>query len=97
MINPILKVNILSSTPSSKPIIGIKENVNSVSGSGEYYESSTPTQSAIGEAFQSVERERRKGHQMISTAIYYQAERRGFEYGYEEAHADEADGETGDA
>lgn len=71
--------------------------MNSVSGSGEYYESSTPSQSATGEVFQSVGRERRKGHQMISTAIYYQAERRGFDYGYEEAHGGEADGETGDA
>lgn len=71
--------------------------MNSVSDSVEYSENSAPGHSATGEAYQSVEPERRKDHQMISTATYYQADRRRFRYGSEEAQDWETDGETGDA
>jgi hypothetical protein len=71
--------------------------MNSVSDSIEYSENSAPGHSAMGEAYQSAERERRKNHQTISTATYYQADRRGSGYGIEEGQDSETDGETGDA
>ena len=69
--------------------------MNSVSSSIENAESFVPEHSATGQAYQSAEPERRKGHQTISTAIYYQDDRREFGYGNEEAQDWEADGETG--
>jgi hypothetical protein len=71
--------------------------MNSVSDSVEYPENSAPDHSATGEAYQSVEPERRKDHQTISTAIYYQDDRRISRHGSEEAEDWETDGETGDA
>ncbi len=71
--------------------------MNRVNDSVEYSENSAPDHSATGEAYQSVEPERRKDHQTISTAIYYQDDRRRFRYGSEEAQDWETDGETGDA
>ncbi len=70
--------------------------MTSVSRSAEYSEHSMPNPSTAGEAYQSAGRDRRKGHQTISTATYYQAERRGVGYGYEGTQDLEADGETGD-
>jgi hypothetical protein len=61
----------------------------------ENSENLVPEHSATAQAYQSVEPERRKGHQAISTAIYYQDDRREFGFGNEEAQDWEADGETG--
>lgn len=69
--------------------------MNSVSSSIENSENLVPEHSTTGEAYPSVEPERRKGHQTISTAIYYQDDQREFGYGNEEAQDWEADGETG--
>jgi hypothetical protein len=72
------------------------KNMDSVSSSIENSENLVPEHSATGQAHSSVEPERRKGHQTISTAIYYQDDRREFGYGNEEAQDWDADGETGD-
>jgi hypothetical protein len=85
---------ILESTSSSNLVIK-DENMNSVSSSIENSENLVPERSATGQAYPSVEPERRKGHQKISTAIYYQDDRREFGYGNEEAQGWEAEGETG--
>jgi hypothetical protein len=86
----------LASTESNNLITGTK-NINGVGGgSTEYPENSMPGHQP-GEAYQSVEPERRKDHQTISTAAYYLADRREFGYGSEEAQDGEMDGETGDA
>ena len=69
--------------------------MNNVSASVEYSENSTPSNPAMADPHQSVEPERRKDHQMISIATYYQADRREFGYGSEEAQDWETDGETG--
>ncbi len=69
--------------------------MNSVSTSVEYPETPAPSHSATAEAYQSVEPERRKDHQTISIATYYQTDRREFGYGSEEGQDWEADGEAG--
>lgn len=69
--------------------------MNSVSSSIENSENLVPEDLATGQAYPTVEPERRKGHQAISTAIYYQDDRREFGFSNEEAQDWEADGETG--
>jgi hypothetical protein len=71
--------------------------MNSVSDPVEYSENSAPGHSAMEGAYQSAERERRKNHQTISTATYYQADRRRSGYSTEEGQDWETNGETGDA
>ena len=88
------EVYILESTPSSNHVTEDK-NMNNVSASVECSENPSPSDPAMADPYQSVEPERRKGHQTISTANYYQDDRREFGYGNEEAQDWEADGETG--
>jgi hypothetical protein len=88
-------VHILASVESNNLVTGTK-NINGVGSSTEYPENSMPGHQP-GEAYQSVEPERRKDHQTISTAAYYLADQHEFGYGSEEAQDEEMDGETGDA
>ena len=83
-INQFLKKGrILSSKPSSN--IGIKKS-SIENASIEQPEKSSQGESITAGPYESVRQERRKNHQLISTATYYQAERRGIAgYGYGEA------------
>src|SRR5690348_9727738 len=91
-INFFLRPPILESTSSSDLVIKDK-NMNSVSSSIENAENLVPEHPAAEQTYSSVGPERRKGHQAISTAIYYQDDRREFGFGNEEAQDWEADGE----
>jgi hypothetical protein len=74
----------LSNEPSSKPDIGIKKS-SIENASIEQPEKSSQGESITVGPYQSVRQERRKNHQLISTATYYQAERRGLAgFGYGE-------------
>ena len=68
----------MDSRSSSKPGSRVKRSERSNSDSVEQLEESTLGQSIAGELpTASARQERRQGHQMISTATYYRAERRG--------------------
>jgi hypothetical protein len=77
---PIFKGPILDSRSSSKPGIRVKKSKQSNNGSVEQPKESMLsvliTESITVTPPVSDGQERRKGHQMISTATYYQAERR---------------------
>jgi hypothetical protein len=83
----------LSSKPSSD--IGIKKS-SIESASIEQPEKPSQGESITAGPYESVRKERRKNHQLISTANYYQAERRVLAvYGYGEAQDGiDADTET---
>ena len=84
---PPFKGEILDSRSSSKPGSRVKRSERSNSNSVEQLEESTLGESMAGElSSASARQERRQGHQMISTATYYRAERRGsYGYGHDEA------------
>lgn len=90
----------MSSRLASKPGVGIQESVGgmdeSVDGSVEQPEESVPGMPDTAQIYEPAKRERRKGHHVISTATYYQTERRRSEsYGQGEAQDwPEADSET---
>jgi hypothetical protein len=82
----IFKGRILDSRSSSKPGIRVKKSKQSNNGSVEQLEESILSESITATPPVSVRQERRKGHQMISTATYYRAEqRRSFGYPHDEA------------
>jgi hypothetical protein len=85
---PIFKGRILDSRSSSKPGLRVKKSKQSNNDSVEQLEESMLSESITAAPPVSVRQERRKGHQMISTATYYRAERRR-SFGY--AQHDEAD------
>ena len=76
-----------SSSKRSKPAIRVKKSKQSNTSSVGQPQESMPSESITEKSPVSDREERRKGHQMISTATYYRAERRG---SFGNAH-DEAD------
>jgi hypothetical protein len=76
----------LDSSSSSKPGIRVKRSKQSNNGSVEQPEEPILSKSITAMPPLSDKQERRKGHQTISTATYYRAERRGsFGYAHDEA------------
>jgi hypothetical protein len=76
----------LDSSSSSKPHIRVKRSKQSSNGSVEQPEETILSESITATSALSERQERRKGHQTISTATYYRAERRGsFGYAHDEA------------
>jgi hypothetical protein len=86
-INHYFKGLILDSRSFSKPGSEVKRSEQSNSNVVEQLENSILSTAIAGESVpESARQERRKGHQTISTAAYYRAERRGSDgYGHEEA------------
>jgi hypothetical protein len=66
----------LDRSSSSKPDVRVKKSKLSSNGSVEQIHESMSSGSIAAPSPVTVRLERRKGHQMISTATYYRAERR---------------------
>jgi hypothetical protein len=76
----------LDSRSSSKPGIRVKKSKQSNTSSVEQPKESLFSESITEKSSVSDREERRKGHQTISTATYYRAERRGSSgYAHDEA------------
>lgn len=90
----------MSSGPSSKAGAGIQESGEGISelvdDTNEPPEEAMPGRSGPAGAYEPIQHERRKGHQVITTAAYYRRERRGAgSYGQDEAQDwQETDAET---
>jgi hypothetical protein len=87
-INQYLEARILDSSSSSKPGIRVKRSKQSSNGSVEQPEEPILSESITATPPLSDRQERRKGHQTISTATYYRAERRS-SFGYARDEADD--------